>query len=159
MKQKELVLDDIDYNIIYELQKNGRESYKNIAKKLGVSDGTVRLRTEKMVKSGYLRISASVDPLFFDHCLAALVGLTLEKSADKDLMPRIAGLDGVHAVMNVTGRYDLIVEVFVSSRIALRRFLVEDLPKVGGVKSTETYMFMDATGKWVPLSGGGSVLY
>jgi Lrp/AsnC family transcriptional regulator for asnA, asnC and gidA len=54
-------------------------------------------------------------------------------------------------VINVTGRYDLLAEVSVSSRRALRRFLVDDLAAVGGVTSTESFVYLEAEGKWVEL--------
>ncbi|WP_432735402.1 Lrp/AsnC family transcriptional regulator [Maridesulfovibrio sp. FT414] len=148
MKERPLVLDEVDSKIIEELQQNGRESYKNIARKLGVSDGTVRLRTERMIKHDYLRITASVNPLYFENSLIAMVGINLEERANTDIMERIAAVSGVQSVINVSGRFDLLVEVFVSSRNAFRQFLVDDLSNVGGIKSTETFMFLDAINKW-----------
>ncbi|WP_291326548.1 Lrp/AsnC family transcriptional regulator [Desulfovibrio sp. UCD-KL4C] len=148
MKDKTLVLDDIDRKIIEELQDNGRESYKNIARKLGVSDGTVRLRTERMIKNDYLRISASVNPLYFENSLIALVGVNLNSRANHEIMDEIAHVSGVQSVINVSGRYDLLVEVFVPSRNAFRKCLVDDLSNISEIKSTETFMFLDAVGKW-----------
>lgn len=148
MKERPLALDEVDYKIIEELQKNGRESYKNIARKLGVSDGTVRLRTERMIRNNYLRISASVNPLYFENSLIALVGVNLEERANSEIMDKISRLGGVQSVVNVSGRYDLLVEVFVPSRNAFRSFIVDDLSHVGGIKSTETFMFLDAINKW-----------
>lgn len=148
MKERPLVLDDVDRKIIEELQRNGRESYKNIARKLGVSDGTVRLRTERMIKNDYLRITASVNPLYFENSLIAMVGINLEARANTDIMEKISKVSGVQSVINVSGRFDLLVEVFVPSRNAFRQFLVDDLSQVGGIKSTETFMFLDAINKW-----------
>ncbi|WP_027721574.1 Lrp/AsnC family transcriptional regulator [Maridesulfovibrio zosterae] len=148
MKERQLVLDDVDRNIIEELQRNGRESYKNIARKLGVSDGTVRLRTERMIKNDYLRITASVNPLYFENSLIAMVGINLDERANSDIMEKISKVNGVQSVINVSGRFDLLVEVFVASRNDFRQFLVDDLSCIGGIKSTETFMFLDAINKW-----------
>lgn len=153
MKERPLVLDDVDRKIIDELQRNGRESYKNIARKLGVSDGTVRLRTERMIKNDYLRITASVNPLYFENSLIAMVGINLEERANTDMMEKISKVSGVQSVINVSGRFDLLVEVFVPSRNAFRQFLVDDLSQVGGIKSTETFMFLDAINKWAEHKG------
>lgn len=151
MSEKALALDAVDYGIIAELQKNGRESYKRIAERLGVSDGTVRLRTERMVRAGYLRVTASVNPLFFENQISALVGVCLDHPAGEEIMQAIAAMSGVQSVINVTGRFDLLAEVSVTSRKALRRFLVDDLATVGGVTSTESFVYLEATGKWVEL--------
>ncbi|WP_419778837.1 Lrp/AsnC family transcriptional regulator [Maridesulfovibrio sp.] len=148
MKERPLVLDEVDRKIIEELQRNGRESYKNIARKLGVSDGTVRLRTERMIKNDYLRITASVNPLYFENSLIAMIGIDLEERATPEIMKKIAKVPGVQSVMNVSGRFDLLLEVFVPSRNAFRQFLVDDLSNIGGIKSTESFMFLEAVNKW-----------
>ena len=153
MATREWQLDDLDRAIIGELQKNGRESYKNIGKRLGVSDGTIRYRAERMVKSGYLRISASVNPMHFPNSLTALVGVTLENRANRDMMEKIAGLSGVQSVVNVSGKYDLMLEVFVESRQDLHRFLVDELSGVGGVTASESFIYLDAVNKWVEQRG------
>jgi len=155
VNEKELNIDHMDRQIIDALQKNGRESFKSIAQKLGVSDGTVRLRTERMIRSGYLRISASVNPMFFEDGLTATVGVSLEGRANAEIMRAIAALDGVQSVANVSGRFDLLVEIHVASRNELRRFLVDDLSAVGGIQNTETFLYLETIDKWVRQRTGG----
>ncbi len=149
VNEKEITLDHTDYQIIAALQKNGRESYKSIAQRLGVSDGTVRLRTERLLKSGYLRICASVNPMFFEDGLTATVGVSLEGRANAQIMQAIANLEGVQSVSNVSGRFDLLVEIHVASRSDLRRFLVDDLSAIGAVQNTETFLYLETINKWV----------
>lgn len=155
MDPKELALDQTDRQIITALQENGRESYKSIAARLGVSDSTVRLRTERLIRSGYLRISASVNPMFFEDGLTATVGVSLEGRANAQIMRAIAALDGVQSVANVSGRFDLLVEIHVASRNELRRFLVDDLSAVGGIQNTETFLYLETIDKWVRQRTGG----
>ena len=84
MRQKNLQIDDVDRAIIAELQRNGRVSYKDIARKLKLSDGTIRFRTEKMIKNNFLRITASVNPFYFKNISMALIGINIET---RDLIP------------------------------------------------------------------------
>ena len=149
MKQKEYTLDNIDKKIVAELQKNGRTSYKVIAKKLNLSDGTIRLRTAKMIENNFLKISAIVNPFFFENSITAMIGMKLERRNHTKIMQKISQLSGVKSVVNLTGRYDILVEVFFNSREELRSFLVEDINKVGGILSSESYIFLDAINKWV----------
>lgn len=151
VKEKKLKLDEIDRKIVQALQSNGRAAYKTIARQLKVSDGTVRFRTERMIRQNFLKISASVNPLYFDDAIAAQVGVNLEKRANREIMEAIAALDGVQSVVNVTGRYDLVIEVCATSRDALRRFLVDDLSTVPGISSSESFIYLDAINKWVKM--------
>ncbi len=147
--KKDNIIDDLDIKIIEELKKNGRESYKKISKKLNVSDGTIRFRVNRLVKAKIIKISALVNPFTFEHSITALVRMLLEKRNHIEAMEKISRLKGVVSVCNATGNYDLLVEVFFDSRNALNKFLVEDLSKIEGIKSTETSVYLDAINKWV----------
>jgi len=147
--EKEKLMDDLDKLIVEELRKNGRESYKKIAKKLNVSDGTIRFRVNRMIKANIIKISALVNPFIFKHSIAALIRMQLEKRNHIEAMEKISRLKGVVSVCNATGSYDLFVEVLLQSRDELNKFLVEDLSKIEGIKSTETSVYLDAINKWL----------
>ena len=149
MNSNPFKLDRIDRQIIFELQKNGRVSYKEIARRLDVSDGTVRFRTERMISKKLLRISASINPFFFENSIMAAVGMTLARRNHQVVMQKISSLAGVRSVSNLTGRYDLWVEVFFDSRRELRKFLIEDLSEFDEITATETFIFLEALDKWV----------
>ncbi len=148
VKSQKFLPDNIDRQIIAELQKNGRASFKNIAGKLDLSDGTIRLRVGKMISEGLLKITAQVNPLYFENSIVALVGMSLEKRDHRQIMEKIARLSGVKSVINSTGRHDLLAEVFFHSREELRSFLMEDLNQIGGILSSETFIYLDAIRKW-----------
>lgn len=143
------MLDEIDYKIIQELQANGRRPYKEIAKKLRVSDGTVRLRTKKMIEKGLIRIKALINPFKFEHRICAIIGINLERRGHVEKMNQISKLKGVTSVVNATGRYDLFVEVFLDSQKDLMEFLVNEISKVDGIQATETFVYLDGINKWV----------
>ena len=151
MKKKPLQLDDLDRKIIGELQKNGRVSYKDISKRLKVSDGTVRFRVGKMIRNNFLRIMASVNPFALENSILAVVAMQLERRTQKQTMETISQLRGVVSVTNVTGRYDLLVEVFLDSQKELNKFLMDDLSRIGGIKATETFVSLDAINRWVEM--------
>jgi DNA-binding Lrp family transcriptional regulator len=55
-------LDQLDYEIVRQLQADGRKPYRAIARVVGVSEGTVRLRVRRLVEAQALRIVAIADP-------------------------------------------------------------------------------------------------
>ena len=145
----EHTMDDLDRRIVEMLQTDGRMPYRDIARKLHVSDGTVRFRVGKLIRRSILRFSASINPFRLENGITALVGMQLEKRTHQETMEKISQMRGVVSVCNVTGRYDLLVEVFFRSRQDLRKFLVDDLSRIGGVNHTETFVYLDAIRKWV----------
>ena len=56
-------IDATDMKIIRLLQKNGRMSNTEIAKKTGVSETTVRYRLQRLTREDFIQIVAMVNPL------------------------------------------------------------------------------------------------
>ena len=144
-------LDEIDRQIIHELQESSRKASKEIAEKLNVSDGTIRYRMNRLLKSGQFKISARINPFSIREGILAFIGMQLEKRTHAKTMGKIAKMKGVLSVSNVTGTYDLIVEVFFESRQELLQFLVEEISKTGGITRTDTFTVLDSINKWVEL--------
>lgn len=145
------LLDDLDRRIIKQLQDEGRMSYKMIAKKLDVSEGTIRFRTKRMIGRGILKISASINPFVFENCIVAMVGMQLEKRNHRRIMDELEKIRGVISICNTTGGYDLMVELFFNSRNELNSFLIDELSKIDGIRSTETFVYLEARNKWIRM--------
>tara|TARA_B100000614_G_scaffold237456_1_gene235684 strand:+ start:902 stop:1372 length:471 start_codon:yes stop_codon:yes gene_type:complete len=153
--EKPIDIDALDERIIAALGADGRASFKEVARELGVSDGTVRSRVARLLDAGLIRVAALRNPFAQSRGLNALVGMKLEKRTHRQTMEQIAALPGVLSVANVAGNYDLIVEVYLPSRDALNTFLFEELAAVDGIQSTETFVLLDAINKWVPADPEG----
>ena len=149
MSGETYILDEIDRQILRELRKDGRASYRVIAATLDIADGTVRTRVNRMTELGILKISALVNPFYFENSILAHIGMQLESRTHHETMRKIAELDGVLSVCNAAGEYDLVIEVFLHSRDELNHFLFGLLPKIEGIKSTHTFVYLDARNKWI----------
>src|SRR5205085_7392030 len=55
--------DELDRSIIEALQANGRESFRAIASRVGVSEATVRARYGRLTAEGILQVVAVTNPL------------------------------------------------------------------------------------------------
>jgi Lrp/AsnC family transcriptional regulator for asnA, asnC and gidA len=143
-------LDPLDRGIIEALRKDGRVPNSTIAAELGVAEGTVRQRIKKLLDSGVFRVAGLLDPEFLpDHQLCVL-GLKVDESKQLEQRARdVARLPEVRSVAIVTGRYDLLVEVLVSSNQGLIRFLSGSLAEVPGITSSETFLLLKTYDKWI----------
>lgn len=144
------MLDDIDNGLITILGRDARMNNKEIAVQLGVSEGTVRNRIRKLTEDGVLKLSGLVDP--DKDAKTQLVMLGVNLAATNELQHKaqeISLLDGVKSVSITTGRYDLFVEVLVNVKHGLIDFLSENLSRVDGVVSTESFVVMRSFNKWI----------
>ena len=62
-------LDEVSKLIIEQLQKDGRKSYAEIGKVVGLSEAAVRQRVQKLTEAGVLQIVAEDEPKDFEFIL------------------------------------------------------------------------------------------
>jgi Lrp/AsnC family transcriptional regulator for asnA, asnC and gidA len=143
-------LDELDRGIIEALRKDGRVSNSAIAVQLGVAEGTIRQRMKKLLDSGALRVTGLVNPQILTGHQLCVIGLNIDESRHLEERARAVGeLPEVRSVAIVTGRYDLLVEVLVSSNQGLIHFLSESLAEIPGITSSETFLLLKTYDKWV----------
>jgi Lrp/AsnC family transcriptional regulator, regulator for asnA, asnC and gidA len=133
-------VDDLDRRIIEELQANGRESFRGIASRLGVSEATVRARYARLTSEGILQVVGVTNPLGlgFDQ---ALVGVKTSGPPDR-IADEIARWTEADYVIVVAGRFDIIVEVVAATRRELLD-LTNRMRALDGVVSTETFFYLE----------------
>lgn len=133
-------VDDLDRRIIEELQANGRESFRRIAARLGVSEATVRSRYARLTSEGILQVVGVTNPLGlgFDQ---ALVGVKTSGAPDQ-VADEIARWPEADYVIVVAGQFDIVVEVVAATRRELLD-LTNRMRALDGVVSTETFFYLE----------------
>jgi Lrp/AsnC family transcriptional regulator for asnA, asnC and gidA len=148
------MMDEMDQKIIAILTDDGRAGNNAIARELGVSEGTVRNRVRKLTESGLLRVSGRINPEAVPDRQLFLLGVKV--SASKDLCKiaeTVAALAEVQSVYITTGRYDLIVELWLPVKHGLIDFINGPVVEIDGIVSTESFLAMKSLKKWVDAVG------
>ena len=135
-------LDDADRAILDALQKDGRASFAQIAEGLGVSAGMVRLRYNRLVEQGYLRVVAISNPLRMGYKSMAMIGLHVEGGKLLEAAEKLSKLDEVIYLVVTSGRFDIFAEVVCRDHEHLLEFISEKLSTIKGVRESETFMHL-----------------
>ena len=135
-------LDNIDQYIIDAMRKDGREAFAQIAEKLNVSPGMIRQRYNRLVEMGYLKVVAVTNPLMMGMRTMALIGVHTEASRMLQVAEEISKIEEVVYLVVVSGRYDIICEVFCRDHEDLLKFLTEKLAKIDGIRETESFIHL-----------------
>jgi Lrp/AsnC family transcriptional regulator for asnA, asnC and gidA len=135
-------LDDIDRQIIAILQQDGRVPFAQIAGQLQVSAGMIRLRYNRLVEMGVLRVLAITNPLRMGYQTMALIGIKTDGDKLLEVADKIAALDEVIYLIVVSGVYDIIAEIVCRDKEHLLQFLAERLYKIEGVRESESFMHL-----------------
>jgi Lrp/AsnC family transcriptional regulator for asnA, asnC and gidA len=131
-------LDPLDHNIVTLLQEDGRMAFREMARRLTVSEGTIRRRYNVMVKNGFLQVLATGDPAGFGIKVDAITLIKTVPRAAESAAKTIVTFEAVRFVGLAMGPADILVESLHSSIDELYHFVSHTLPDVPGVSSCET---------------------
>lgn len=138
-------IDRLDLEIAKILDSDGRASNREIARRLGISETTVRHRLGRMIDSGLLSVSAQFDIEEFPEIYLAVIGVKLNVPLEKCL-EKIRAIPAVLYALTLTGRYDVQVAILVNSRKMLARVVSHEIESVEGVVDTETFVVLENSG-------------
>jgi len=117
-------------------------SFARIAKRLGVSPGMVRQRYMQMVEDKVLQVVPVTNVTLLGYNMMAMIGIEVDGNRLIDIAREIAAFDEVIYLVICTGTYDLLVEARCRDTDHLLRFLTERLRSVKGVRTTETFTYL-----------------
>jgi len=136
------IVDEMDLKILELLRKDGRASFAEIATRLKVSPGMIRQRYNRLVEQGYLKVVAITNPVHRGIKTMALIGVRTDGNQMLRVADKIGKLKEVVYLVVVSGRYDIMIEVFCRDHEDLLSFITEKLYGIEGVRETETFMHL-----------------
>jgi Lrp/AsnC family transcriptional regulator for asnA, asnC and gidA len=142
LPNEKITLDDVDRKIMAALREDGRVALAKIAEDLGVSPGMIRMRYNRLIESGCIKIVAISNPLRMGYNTMALIGIRAEGQKLMEIAEKIAVLDEVIYLIVTSGSYDIMAEVICRDREHLLQFLTNSLYKVDGVRESETFIHL-----------------
>ena len=135
-------LDDIDRHIINALRGDGRVAFAQLAEQLNVSPGMIRQRYNRLVELGYLKVVAVTNPLMMGVRKMAMIGIRTDGGKLMQVAEKLSELKEVIYLVILSGRYDIMIEVFCRDHAELLSFMTEKLSTVDGVRDTESFMHL-----------------
>lgn len=134
-------LDEVSKLIIEQLQKDGRKSYAEIGKVVGLSEAAVRQRVQKLTEAGVLQIVAVTDPLKLGFSRQAMIGIRCVGNSAQ-VADAIAKIPSVDYVVLTAGSFDVMAEVVCEDDDQLIELLNDKIRSLPGVVSSETFVYL-----------------
>jgi Lrp/AsnC family leucine-responsive transcriptional regulator len=132
-------VDSVDRQIIDALRLDGRATYAELGRQVGLSASAVHERVGKLEAAGVIMgYHAVVDPASVGLGVTALIGIhPTDTAADEDVAAALGGLAEVESCYAVAGDEAFVVKVRVATVDDLERALGR-LRKIDGVARTRT---------------------
>lgn len=103
-------LDDKDRTIIELLQADGRMPFTKVAAEVGLTEGAIRQRVQRLTDTGVMQIVAVTDPLSLGMRRVAMIGARVGGDAEATAAS-LSKMEEVEYLVATAGRYDLMFEV------------------------------------------------
>jgi len=136
-------IDRTDNQIIQMLQGDGRLSNTFIAKKLGLSETTVRKRLSRLIDENYIQIVAVSNPLKLGFEAVGILKISTDIKKIDDVIESLKQIKSVWFVVQTTGESDIHAEFVAPSIEALNKLIYQRIYKIDGVLSAETSLILN----------------
>ena len=131
-------LDDVDLQIIDILSKDSSTAFVEIAKQIGISDGTVHLRVRRLIDEGIIRrftLSLNNDLLGYDHL--AFMGINIKPGFADQITEELSNLEEVLEVHEMHNRFDLFLKIRAKDLNHIRDIVENKIRRLPNVLKTE----------------------
>ena len=137
------MIDNLDRKIIEELQINGRETYIDLAKKLGMVEGTIRKRIKNLLDDDMIKIVAVPNIRKLGYSLVSIMGLQVRMEDLRSVAYGLMNNEHVCYLAFVAGRFDLIAVILTQSPEELSLFVEKEISAIPSISRTETFINLE----------------
>ena len=140
--------DDLDMKLLFELTKDGNISVPILSKKLGINASVLYSRIKRLVKKKLIKkFTIDIDNSLLGIGVKATVGINRDPKLKIEISKRLLEVDEITSISEVTGRFDIMVQIYAKDLENLHTVVIEKIGKIEGIQNTETFVELQKTDK------------
>jgi Lrp/AsnC family transcriptional regulator, regulator for asnA, asnC and gidA len=144
-------LDDLDMKILSALYSDASVSVPKLSKDMGINLSVLYSRIKRLQKRGVIeKFTVQVNEDRLGMGAGALAGLNIDPKQREIVLKEVEKVEGVRLIREVTGRFDILVNLKGQSLDELHRAVYDVIGKIPGVMHTE--VFMEVSRRAPPVS-------
>jgi Lrp/AsnC family transcriptional regulator for asnA, asnC and gidA len=134
--------------LLYELTNDGSISVPILSKKLGINASVLYSRIKRLMKKKLIKkFTIEIDESLLGIGVKASVGINRDPKLKEAIHKKFLETSEVVSISEVTGRFDIIVDVYAKNLEALHDVVIEKIGKIEGIQNTETFVELQKTDK------------
>ncbi|MFJ3077682.1 MULTISPECIES: Lrp/AsnC family transcriptional regulator [Pseudomonas] len=130
-------LDPLDFEIVRELQEDGRRAFREVARNLSVPEATIRTRVKRLQDQGILQILAFTNPSKLGHAKLALLFVNVAPEDHDRVADTLGRWTEVSYLSTTLGTADICVQVLCRDDQSLWN-LQQKVRSLPGVREVQT---------------------
>ncbi|KWX69079.1 Lrp/AsnC family transcriptional regulator [Mycobacterium sp. NAZ190054] len=131
--QEGITLDAIDRKILKELQTDGRRAFRDIARQLDVTEGTVRGRVKRLRDARVLQILGYIDPSVLGYGIMVVLLIKVAPASHAEAIKALTAWPDTTWVSTTVGRSNIYVQMFCKDSESLYQLLATGLGDIDGI--------------------------
>jgi len=144
-------VDKIDQKILSELSKDSSISIPKLSEKINANSSVVYSRIKRLVnKKLFERFTIEINNKELGFCGKSITGINLDSKQRDVVIEELFKIPGVREISEVTGRFDILVSMFAKNLPEMHRLISEEIGKIQGIVSSESFIEMKRRKKQMP---------
>jgi len=134
--------------LLFELTQDGSISVPILSKKLGINASVLYSRIKRLMKKKLIKkFTIDIDESLLGIGVKASVGINRDPKLKEQIHAKFMETSEITSISEVTGRFDIIIEVYAKNLEALHTVVIEKIGKIVGIQNTETFVELQKTDK------------
>jgi len=144
-------LDKTDLKILSELSNDSSISIPKLSEKINVNTSVVYSRIKRLVKTKLIKkFTIDVNDKELGYAVKSLTGINMDSKQRDVVIEELFKIPGVREISEVTGRFDILVIMFAKNLPEMHRLISEEIGKIQGIESSESFIEMKRRKKQMP---------
>jgi DNA-binding Lrp family transcriptional regulator len=131
------MIKDKDLKLILALDADGRASYAELSRSLGISISTVAKKIKHLLNDGVIEIKAIPNPDRLGHTAHAFVAMTTTVNKLEEVCKRLELYPNIDLLAAIFGRFNLVASVQFTSWNHLHDFISSELATIENISNME----------------------
>jgi Lrp/AsnC family transcriptional regulator for asnA, asnC and gidA len=134
--------------ILTELTRDASISVPQLSKNLNINSSVLYSRIKRLSKRNLIKkFTIVVNENMLGLNIKATVGINRDPKRKENIHHDLLMIPEVRSLSEVTGRFDMIVNINASTLEELHNIVIERIGKIDGIQNTETFVEMQRTEK------------
>jgi Lrp/AsnC family transcriptional regulator for asnA, asnC and gidA len=125
------------------LSQDGRMTNRDLARRLGSTEPTVRARIRRLGSEGVMRVVAVTDMEAAGYDFYVLLWIQVEGRPVREVAEELARLPSTFTIVVMSGVYDIMAGVVTTDKREFNTILTRDLARVQGIRNVESTLALD----------------
>ena len=137
--------------ILSELSNDSSISIPKLSEKIDVNTSVVYSRIKRLVKNKLIKkFTIDVNDKELGYAVKSLTGINMDSRQRDVVIEELFKIPGVREISEVTGRFDILVIMFAKNLPEMHRLISEEIGKIQGISSSESFIEMKRRKKQMP---------